>query len=567
MTLEGLFRSRAWLLGPLLALQAACGGGGGGDDGIIPPPTAGTLSGRVTYDRVPLSSAVGSGLDYVATFESPVRQAIVELLDGSSGAVLATTVTDTSGNYSFAAPANTRVQVRVKAQSRVQATSSQPASWNLAVYNNTNGNALYALDSSVFDTGTASRTLNLRATSGWQGFSGSYDPPTRTAGPFAILDTAYEAVQFMLSEADATLAFPALGLYWSPNNRASDDFRPSVGSIGTTSYRADASAAGAPAGIYVLGLQNVDTDEYDAHVIAHEFQHYLEDRLGRTDTTGGSHSLQEKLDLRLAFSEGYSNAFAAMVLSDPLYRDSFGSQQGSDSHFSLENSNWPARGWFIEASVQAIVWDLYDTANEAGDTASIGFAPIWSVMREELASGAPLTSIFPFIVGLKSRPGVPDAAVDALVENQGMVGSAMDAYATTETNDGGSSDTLPVYSDLALNGPAVRVCGDASLGTYNRLGNRRFLRFSLSGTRAVTIRASYVATPGDPLNPVPDPDIVIFRSGFFDSSEFIAPDEEVYRGTLDPGDYVLEVYEYSHIEPDLFFGSRPRTCMNVTLSG
>jgi hypothetical protein len=344
-------------------------------------------------------------------------------------------------------------------------------------------------------------------------------------------------------------------------------FRPAIGDIVTTSYRSEAFAVGAPAGIYVLGVQNVDTDEYDAHVIAHEFQHYLEDRLGRTDTTGGSHSLQEKLDLRLAFSEGFSNAFAAMALSDPLYRDSFGTRQGSDSHFSLETSNWPARGWFIEASVQAIVWDLYDTADEAGDTTSIGFAPIWSVMRDELASGAPLTSIFPFIVGLKSRPGVPAAAVDALVENQDMVGSAMDPYATTETNDGGSGDTLPVYSDLSLNGPAVRVCSDASLGTYNRLGNRRFLRFSLSGTRTVTIRASYVALPGDPVNPVPDPDLVIFRSGFFDSSEFIAPNEEIYQGSLAPGDYVLEVYEYSHIEPDPFFGSRPRTCINVTLSG
>lgn len=271
--------------------------------------------------------------------------------------------------------------------------------------------------------------------------------------------------------------------------------------------------------------------------------------------------------MRLAFSEGYSNAFAAMVLADPLYRDSFGSQQGSDSHFSLETSNWPARGWFIETSVQAIVWDLYDTADETGDTASIGFAPIWSVMRAELTNGAPLTSIFPFIVGLKSRPGVPAAAVDALVEAQEMEGPAMDPYATTETNDGGSADTLPVYADLALNGPAVRVCGDAAIGTFNRLGNRRFLRFSLSGTRTVTIRVTYVALPGDPVNPVPDPDLVIFRSGFLDSSNFIAPNEEVYRGSLGPGDYVLEVYEYSHIEPDPFFGSRPRTCMNVTLSG
>ena len=37
--------------------------------------------------------------------------------------------------------------------------------------------------------------------------------------------------------------------------------------------------------------------------------------------------------------------------------------------------------------------------------------------------------------------------------------------------------------------------------------------------------------------------------------------------TLDAGDYVIEVYEYSHIETPSSGTSRGRTCYNVTITG
>jgi len=43
------------------------------------------------------------------------------------------------------------------------------------------------------------------------------------------------------------------------------------------------------------------------------------------------------------------------------------------------------------------------------------------------------------------------------------------------------------------------------------------------------------------------------------------PYEELYRGSLGPGDYVVEVYEYSHVDDS--FGVRPRTCMNISPTG
>ena len=81
-----------------------------------------------------------------------------------------------------------------------------------------------------------------------------------------------------------------------------------------------------PDGIYILGdftALGGDTDEFDQSVIAHEFGHYVEDRFGRSDSIGGDHGGSATLlDLRVAFGEGWGNAFSGMVLGDPIYRDS-----------------------------------------------------------------------------------------------------------------------------------------------------------------------------------------------------------------------------------------------------
>ena len=63
----------------------------------------------------------------------------------------------------------------------------------------------------------------------------------------------------------------------------------------------------------VLGEEDVDTDEYDRDILAHEWAHYFEDRVARTDSIAGGHSPADLLDLRVAFSEGWGNSFAAMA--------------------------------------------------------------------------------------------------------------------------------------------------------------------------------------------------------------------------------------------------------------
>src|SRR5512140_1809655 len=58
---------------------AACGGGGGGGGGSHgPPPTSVAVSGRITYDRVPFSATLGSGLDYGHITPTAARGIVVE---------------------------------------------------------------------------------------------------------------------------------------------------------------------------------------------------------------------------------------------------------------------------------------------------------------------------------------------------------------------------------------------------------------------------------------------------------------------------------------------------------
>jgi len=552
-----------------------------------PPPTSVNVSGRIAFERVPFSNTLGSGLNYPGTFEAPAREIEVELLQASSGAVLGTTVTDANGNYSFTTTPNMQVFVRAKARTRHTGVTGRPASWDIAVRNNTNADALYVLDGGSFNTGIANQTRNLTATTGWGGgFSGVYTGP-RSAAPFAILDTLYAAAQFVISQGDASVQLAPLNAYWSTNNVPTDG-NFDLGQIGTTLYY-PVGTQGVDAGIYVLGAANNDTDEFDQHVIAHEYTHYLEDAVSRTDTVGGSHSLDERLDMRVAFSEGYANAFAGMVLSDPVYRDSFGTAQGGDFHFNMESRTATVPGWYNETSIHRIAWDLFDGAADGVDAVALGYGPLHDVFVSELRTGVPLTSLFPFITALKQRTGVPAALVDQLVEAErvagtslGIVSTTMDAYASTEIHSGvapSSADlVLPVYTPLALNGAAVRLCSSSSVntsdnpstplsGSYNKLGNRRFLRFSVPSASTIRITLSCPATDATCAGtPVPDPDFVLRRASEVTYAESEVPRLEELTYSADPGDYTLEIYDWSHIDREATT-RRDRTCMTVTITG
>ena len=509
----------------------------------------GTITGLVDFDAVPFNP-VTNGLSYAQTFSAPVRGAVVEAISASDrSTILASGITDDAGHYSLSFPVGTAYFLRVKAQ---MLQTGSP-SWNFRVVDNTDANALYALDSD--DLTNDGGVHNLHAASGWNGTS--YDPNGRNAAPFAILNALYESFHLALA-ANPGLQFPPLDVHWSKTNHESDSFSPATGGVGTY-YR---SATDSSAGIYLLGTENVDTDEYDEHVIIHEWGHYFQDKFSRDDSVGGTHSLDEKLDFRVAFSEGWGNAFSGMATDDAYYRDSGGAGQASGFSINLESNNTstPSRnGWFSESSVHSILYDIFDTSSDGVDSVALGFAPIYSVMTNEAKTSDALSGIFSFITALKARnPGVA-TGIDAIVSGQGIASSTMDDFGSTETNNGGAAENLPIYRNLTVNGSSINVCSSTANGEANKLGNRRYLRFTVP--HSATIQVVAQAAVGK------DPDLVLHQKGqqTWAISNSSATGKQTLSRTVAAGTLVLEVFDAAAVDKDT--ATAGNACMDVTVTG
>ncbi|MBT8138065.1 MAG: thrombospondin type 3 repeat-containing protein [Gammaproteobacteria bacterium] len=501
-----------------------------------------TVSGKVTFDYVPHNAV--NGLDYASTFAAPVRNVQVHAIRASSSTIIMASNTDSMGNFSLQVPGNTDVVVRARAET----TNTGGASWNIRVVDNTQSDALYVLDSAVFNSGVADLTRNLHAGSGWNGSSYS---GFRAAAPFAILDAITDAVASVVA-VDPTAQIPVLQVKWSPDNRSvSGD--ESIGEIGNSFYR---RLANGQREIMLLGSEDADTDEYDRHVVIHEFGHFFEDALGRTDTIGGPHSNGDRLDPRVAFSEGWGYAFAGISTGDPVTRDALGFGQASGFQIDVESNNNLNPGWFSEGSVQSIIYDVVDAADDGVDSLTLGFSPVYELFTGPLRGAASQVTIFTFASLLKAANPASAAAIDAIVKDQDIDGTTINEFAVGETNDSGrGSSVLPVYSDIAPHGDAVRVCtlgGDSGFGTYNKLSVRRFLRLD------VTNAANYRITAVGPSSS--DPDIVLHAGDLLSTSEEVGS-SEVYDVGLTPGTYVIEVYEFSNLGDT----PRGRTCIDVAV--
>ncbi|MGJ7529011.1 hypothetical protein [Variovorax sp. GB1P17] len=481
-----------------------------------------TLSGTATYESVPNPNG---GLVYTSTSIKPVRGATVEAVDATSSAQLAVTTTDDSGAYALTVPANSTVFVRVRAQ----LTRTAPgASWDVSVRDNTRASGLYSMQSSAFSSGAVASTHDLRAATGWDG---SRYAGQRVAAPFAILDTVYTAMQKVLSVAPAS-AFPVLRVFWSPDNAPAGG-SVAAGQIGTTFFINRSTGRE----IYVLGKEDVDTDEFDAPVIAHEWGHYYQSSFSRDDSTGGDHTGDDRVDRRLAFSEGWGNAWSGIALNRRNYVDSKGARQAGGGSLDLTTGPSTNPGWYRETSIQAIFWNLNQ---------QVGFGPIHNTMTSlPFRSGAAVTSIHPFasafgVVAPESR-----SALAGLLTAQKISAVANDPYGDQEGNAGGLPavpDVLPMYG-AAMTVPVVTTaCVSNVAGSDNKLGSFAYLRFTAPANRDYQF-----VVGGGPAGAVPQFDI--YRGGLIPRSSG--------KVGLGVGDYVLAVSDSAN--------SGTKTCFNVTI--
>jgi hypothetical protein len=425
------------------------------------------LSGTITYDYVPYNNN-NIGLNYLAVQKKPVRGVVVEVLTQDES-TLSEGITGNDGAYSLLALKNTIVKVRVKSQ-LLQTTSP---TWNFKVTDNTNNNALYVLDGAYVNTGITDSIRNLNAVSGWDG---TRYAAIRSAAPFAILDNIYVGLE-RIKAAGHSRDFTPLEFRWSTKNNTADG-EITRGEIGTSFFSGSE--------IYVLGDADNDTDEYDGHVVLHEWGHYLENTIFRSDSFGGQHADGDKLDMRLAMSEGFASAFAAMILNNSNYVDTSGSAQASGFVTDIANRNRGAKGYYSEGSVGSIFYNFYTSNNNK--TAN-DFTSIFSVLsNNNYTKNEAMMSIFLFYDQYKKIFNTQYLELENLMTEQNIFGR--DEYGLNETNNGSLAISLPVYKSISPEGFSVNVCSSPEFGKFNKLSNSQLLKLNISQSGSYRITAN-----------------------------------------------------------------------------
>jgi hypothetical protein len=489
------------------------------------------ISGSVTFDWVPAGYTVSSGgsvvfqsrLFYEREQQLPARRVLVEAIEPAAGnAVIGSTATDDAGNYSIYVPNGKTIKVRVQARMtansyvRDQVAGSPEfcdgASWDFRVVDNTQNRAIYVLTS---QSSYSAATSGVNFTPALTRSAGAYTD--RSAAPFAILDTVLRELE-LVCQASPAVSLPLLDLNWSVNN-STDSGDKTTGRISTSHYTVESVGGQARPSVYILGKENSDTDEYDDHVVAHEFGHYLEHQLYRSDSIGGEHSLGQMLDPRVAFGEGFGNAISAMTFSDSAfgsrYVDTYGSSQSSG--FSINVDQAPVSGdrsIYSETSVQHLLWKLFSNRKAIDSTGA--FSRIHQVLASDHVMTSGLTNLLGFAAFYRARYGT-DESLNSLWT--GALNSSWNALCVGVCPNFGNSGTLDIFDqdgDLgsgyssALRYPAGGTAYSAafwnlyasipdssahsrtSFGAYsypeNKMGFNRWYRYSHVGaSRVVTV--------------------------------------------------------------------------------
>ncbi len=470
---------------------------------VLPIPPTVEITGAVQYQYIPAGPAQ-RGLRYADQEYVQISDILVEVLNARTQEVITSGVF--WGDFRFTVPSQTELVLRATARTSRDLTPDRPLGWQVSVRDLDSSGApigdVYSYVGPTFDSGPGGRFL-LQIPSGWS-TSGQLIGP-RHAAPFAILKSIRTGLDRVAGEWPR-IALPDLVVDWSPANEG-----------GMTYYTRDSAGAHR---IVLSGEVDVDTDEYDMSVILHEFGHFVLSAVSRDESLGGAHGYADRLDMRVAFSEGFATAFAAYAGGAEI-RDTFGPGQ-ADAGYFIVNSDTPLNeGWYNEFSVHELLYRFGD------------FGAVWDVITTSLRQTEASTTLFPVFTALKQvRPSQADSIV-SMLEGERITGATINDYGSTETNDAGAPDTLPIYRAIAL-GDSVRVTSSNLFGTGNKLGNHRYLRLSLSA--AANVRFQVVAEAGR------DPDIEIFRQGLRLAPRQ-GPANEDFSLMLDSGEYVLDVYD------------------------
>lgn len=146
---------------------------------------------------------------------------------------------------------------------------------------------------------------------------------------------------------------------------------------------------------YLLGPR------FDWDVLHHEFGHFVAYAYGIENNPGGLHGLAENLGethgkdagIRIAWGEGWPTYFGTVLQREssspsgiPAVGDTrYGGPETGTRFYDLESDAWSdgvlmSTGEDNELAVQRILWDLYDSNDDIGDSVTLGDVAMWNIM-------------------------------------------------------------------------------------------------------------------------------------------------------------------------------------------
>jgi len=319
--------------------------------------------GRALYQYREISIELGErGLKEIAEDPKPIRHAQIEIVD-ALGNILQCGETDGDGYFLLKVPRNEKALT-------LNLYSRSDNNFNRAsVFKAPETNELYKLQH-FFTANQDHDDIELLARA----------DKDLMGGAFNILDQIHNAMDklkavLINSSGRAPETIPKVDIYWEKG------FNPGV-YIGNDSGLSFFSKPQQK--LFILGGLNgdvdfADTDHFDNSIILHEYFHFLESTISRSDSPGGPHSGDELLDPRLAWSEGAAQFFQALVTGIPTVFDTRGNPDG-DTGFYVKYSIEEAvtdipvengEGEFREFAVARLLWDIFD--NEDGEAAPENF--------------------------------------------------------------------------------------------------------------------------------------------------------------------------------------------------
>ncbi len=280
------------------------------------PAAAGdfTVQGRFQYE-----DRIWDPFGYTGTVQDlPIRHADVQVVNASTGQVLASGSTDADGNY--AVPV-TGLAGSVTLYARCLSRTDLAPDYHIKVVTtftrvggtlDLTGSSVHAVTTATVSHDTAQPVRDLGAYV-IQDATGS-----GTAQAFNILDNAVDAFDYLASPG-------GIGRYPGPGEFVVYGWNGTSGSSGSNYYWQ---------GIYVVST-STDTDGWSDTVILHETGHWASDMFSRDHNPGGTHYIGDvHQDPRLSYGEGYATFFCAQVREFRSSRLN-GSGQPVDGHVSF----------------------------------------------------------------------------------------------------------------------------------------------------------------------------------------------------------------------------------------